>query len=35
VSIDFGNSQYSIATGEQYKEILSGAGWTIVDGGSV
>jgi surface protein len=35
VSIDFGTSQYSIATGEQYKEILSGAGWTIVDGGSV
>jgi surface protein len=35
VSIDFGNSQYSIATGEQYKAILSGAGWTIVDGGSV
>jgi len=35
VSIDFGSSQYSIATGEQYKEILSGAGWTIIDGGSV
>jgi surface protein len=35
VSIHFGTSQYSIATGEQYKEILSGAGWTIVDGGSV
>ena len=35
VSIHFGTSQYSIATGEQYKEILSGAGWTITDGGSV
>jgi surface protein len=35
VSISFGNSEYSIATGEQYKEILSGAGWTIIDGGSV
>jgi len=35
VSIHFGSSKYSIATGEQYKEILSGAGWTIVDGGSV
>lgn len=35
VSIDFGTSTYSVATGEQYKEILSGAGWTIIDGGSV
>jgi surface protein len=35
VSINFGGSQYSVATGEQYKAILSGAGWTIVDGGSV
>jgi len=32
VSINFGNSQCSIATGLQYKEILSGAGWTITDG---
>ena len=32
VSINFGNSQCSIATGLQYKEILSGVGWTITDG---
>jgi len=35
VSIDFGTSTYSVATGEQYRNILTGAGWTIVDGGSV
>jgi surface protein len=35
VSINFGTSQYSIATGEQYRDILTGVGWTITDGGSV
>jgi len=35
VSIHFGGSQYSIATGEQYRNILTGAGWSIQDGGSV
>jgi surface protein len=32
VSINFGNSQCSIATGLQYREILTGVGWTITDG---
>jgi len=35
VSINFGGSTYSVATGEQYRDILTGVGWTIVDGGSV
>jgi len=35
VSIHFGSSKYSIATGEQYRDILTGVGWTITDGGSV
>jgi surface protein len=35
VSIHFGNSKYSVATGEQYRNILTGVGWTITDGGSV
>ena len=35
VSISFGTSTYSVATGEQYRDILTGVGWTIVDGGSV
>jgi len=35
VSISFGNSTYSVATGQQYRDILTGVGWSIVDGGSV
>ena len=35
ISIGFGNSTYSIATGEQYRDILTGVGWTITDGGAV
>jgi len=35
VSIHFGNSKYSVATGQQYRNILTGVGWTITDGGSV
>lgn len=35
VSIHFGSSKYSVATGQQYRNILTGVGWTITDGGSV
>ena len=35
VNIHFGSSQYSVATGQQYRDILTGVGWTITDGGSV
>ena len=35
VSISFGNSQYSTATGASYRSTLVSKGWTITDGGSV
>lgn len=35
VSIHFGGSKYSIATGQQYRNILIAKGWTFTDGGSV
>ena len=37
LQISFGNSQYSVATGQQYKDILTGNPvlWSITDGGSV
>ena len=35
LQISFGNSQYSVATGQQYRDILTGVGWTITDGGAV
>ena len=35
VSIHFGNSQYSTATGLAYRNALVSAGWTITDGGAV
>ena len=35
VNIHFGGSKYSIATGQQYRNILIAKGWTITDGGSV
>ena len=35
VSIHFGNSQYSTATGAAYRATLVSKGWTITDGGSV
>jgi len=35
VSIHFGGSKYSVASGQQYRDILTGVGWTITDGGSV
>ena len=35
VSISFGNSQYSTATGAAYRSTLVSKGWTITDGGSV
>ena len=34
VSIHFGNSQYSTATGLAYRNALVSAGWTITDGGA-
>ena len=33
VNINFGNSQYSSATGAAYRTALVNAGWTITDGG--
>ena len=35
VSISFGNSQYSTATGAAYRATLVSKGWTITDGGAV
>lgn len=35
VSIHFGGSKYSIATGQVYRNILIAKGWTITDSGSV
>jgi len=35
LSISFGNSQYSTATGAVYRSALVSAGWTITDGGAV
>ena len=37
LNIGFGNSTYSVATGQQYKDILTGNPvlWSITDGGSV
>ena len=35
VSIHFGNSQYSTATGLAYRNALVASGWTITDGGAV
>ena len=35
VSISFGNSKYSAATGAAYRATLVGKGWTITDGGSI
>ena len=35
VSISFGNSQYSTATGASYRSTLVSKGWTITDGGAV
>jgi len=35
VSIDFGYSKYSTATGAAYRSALVSAGWTITDGGAV
>ena len=35
VSIHFGNSQYSTATGAAYRATLVSKGWTITDGGAV
>jgi len=37
LQISFGNSQYSVATGQQYKDILTGNPvlWSITDGGSI
>ena len=35
VSISFGNSQYSNATGLAYRNALIASGWTITDGGAV
>ena len=35
VTINFGNSRYSSATGAAYRSALVSAGWTITDGGSV
>ena len=35
VSIHFGGSQYSTATGAGYRQTLIDAGWTITDGGQV
>ena len=34
VSIHFGNSQYSTATGAAYRATLVSKGWTITDGGA-
>ena len=34
VSIHFGGSQYSTATGLAYRNALVSAGWTITDGGA-
>ena len=34
VSADFGNSQYSTATGLAYRNALVASGWTITDGGA-
>ena len=35
VSINFGNAQYSTATGAAYRATLVSKGWTITDGGAV
>ena len=35
VSIHFGGSQYSTATGLAYRNALVASGWTITDGGAV
>jgi hypothetical protein len=35
VSISFGNSQYSTATGLAFRNALVASGWTITDGGAV
>ena len=35
VSISFGSSQYSTATGLAYRNALVASGWTITDGGAV
>ena len=34
VSVGFGNSQYSTATGAAYRATLVSKGWTITDGGA-
>jgi hypothetical protein len=35
VSINFGGSQYSTATGAAFRSALVASGWTITDGGAV
>ena len=35
VSVHFGGSQYSTATGLAYRNALVASGWTITDGGAV
>jgi surface protein len=35
ISINFGGSQYSTATGLAYRNALVASGWTITDGGAV
>ena len=35
ISINFGNAQYSTATGAAYRATLVSKGWTITDGGAV
>ena len=35
VSVHFGGSQYSTATGAAYRATLVSKGWTITDGGAV